>query len=459
MDLVVRGGIVVTPEQTAVTDVGVADGVIVQIGGTMSGDLEIDARGRYVLPGGVDAHVHLTPPGTEPGSWRWVDDFDSGTAAALAGGVTTVGNMSFPRRGEQMLAGLERDLADAAAHSRADHFQHPVLMDPDAEGLDQIDELAATGHPSVKVFMSFQRFERRVGDYLAALRRAAAAGSTVLMHCEDAAVIGCCCEVLRGRGDLAPRFYPESRPVEAERAATERAMAFGAATGATVYVVHLSSAAALESCRRARAAGVAVHVETRPIYMQFTRERFDDPDGAKYAGAPPLRDAADRDAMWEGAADGAIDTVCTDHAPWTLADKLDPALDATELRQGMAELETTLPVLWSTGVRTGRLSVERLVSLLSTAPARLFGMYPTKGAIAVGSDADLVVLDPDDTRTVDGSTMQSSAGWSPYDGWALTGWPQVVTSRGEIVVADRRVVARPGRGRLVERRRAEPRSR
>ena len=136
------------------------------------------------------------------------------------------------------------------------------------------------------------------------------------------------------------------------------------------------------------------HVETRPIYLQFTRERFDDPDGAKYAGAPPLRDAADRDAMWEGAADGAIDTVCTDHAPWTLADKLDPALDATELRQGMAELETTLPVLWSTGVRTGRLSVERLVSLLSTAPARLFGMYPTKGAIAVGSDADLVVPTP-----------------------------------------------------------------
>jgi dihydropyrimidinase len=329
-------------------------------------------------------------------------------------------------------------------------------MDPDSVGLDQIEELAATGHPSVKVFMSFQRFERRVGDYLEALRRAAAAGSTVLMHCEDAAVIGCCCEVLRRRGDLAPSFYPEARPVHAERAATERAMAFGAATGATIYVVHLSSAAALESCRRARATGVSVHVETRPIYLQLTRERYAEPDGAKYAGAPPLRSEADRDAMWDGAADGAIDTVCTDHAPWTLADKLDPALDATDLRQGMAELETMLPVLWSTGVRTGRLTVERLVSLLSTAPARLFGMYPTKGAVAVGSDADLVVLDPDATRTVDGTAMQSRAGWTPYDGWDLTGWPEVVLSRGEVVVAEGRVLGEPGRGRAVDRHRRDP---
>ena len=452
MDLAVRGGTVVTAGGAVVTDVGVADGRIVQLGGSVAADEEIDATGRFVLPGGVDAHVHLTSPTTGPGSDSWADDFTSGTRAALAGGVTTIGNMSFPRRGEQMADGLERDLADAAAHSLTDYFQHPVLLEPDATGVEQVAELAAAGHPSVKVFLSFRRFDRHVADYLDAMRRAADVGSVVLLHCEDAAVMDTCWARLREEGLTHPRHYPESRPVEAERVATERAVALCATTGAASYVVHLSSAAALAACRAGRARGLPLYVETRPIYLHLERSRFEEADGAKYAGAPPLREDADRDALWAGVVDGTVSTLCTDHAPWTLAEKLDPALDATNLRQGMAELETLMPLLWSEGVATGRVSLARFVEVTSTNAARLFGLYPQKGTIAPGSDADLVVWDPEATRVVDGSSMHSAAGWSPYDGWEVRGWPAVTVSRGEVVARGPEVLAAPGRARLVSRR-------
>ena len=196
-----------------------------------------------------------------------------------------------------------------------------------------------------------------------------------------------------------------------------------------------------------------MYVETRPIYLHLNESRFDEPDGAKYAGAPPLRSDADRDALWAGINDGSVSTVCTDHAPWTLADKLDPSLTAAELRQGMAELETMLPVLWSEGVATGRISPARFVEVTSTQAARLFGLYPVKGTIAPGSDADVVIWDPSETRTIDGSAMQSNAGYSPYDGWEVTGWPQLTLSRGEVVADGTAVLGNPGRGRRARRTR------
>jgi dihydropyrimidinase len=452
MDLVIRGGMVATGAGATVTDVGVAEGRIVQLGGVMSGETEVDAAGRYVLPGGIDPHVHLSPPVTGPGEDSWADDFEIGSRAALAGGVTTLGNMSFSRHGEQMRDGLERDLADADALSIADYFQHPVLLVPDEQGIAQIGELAAEGHPSVKIFLSFRRFDRNVDGFLRAMRAAAAAGSVVLIHCEDAAIMGCCGELLREQGLTEHRHYPETRPVEAERVATERAVGYCETSGAATYVVHLSSQAALQACRVGRARGLPLYVETRPIYLHLERSRFDEPDGAKYAGAPPLRDDADRDALWAGIADGTVSTVATDHAPWTLEQKLDPTRDPADLRQGMAELETIMPMLWSLGVATGRMSLQRFVEVTSTNPAKLFGMYPQKGCIAPGSDADLVVWNPAETRVIDGSRMHSAAGYSPYDGWEVTGWPELTVSRGEIVAEGSRVLGAPGRGRLVPRR-------
>lgn len=453
LDLIIRGGTVVTAGLEAVVDVGILNGEIAQLGGEMSAKEEIDATDRYVLPGGIDAHVHLTPPGTDPGSWQWVDDFTVGTAAAAAGGITCVGNMSFPRKGEQMKAGLDRDLADADANAIVDYFQHPVLLDPSEDGIREIEELAAAGHPSIKVFLSFRRFDRNVDGYLKAMTAAAAAGTVVLVHCEDPAILNCCGNALADAGHTEHSYYPESRPIEAERISTERAVGYCATTGAATYVVHLSSAAALDACRTGRARGLPIYVETRPIYLHLNADRFDEPDGAKYAGAPPLRSDADRDALWAGLNDGAVATVATDHAPWTLEQKLDPSIPAWELRQGMAELETMLPVLWSEGVAKGRLSPARFVEVTSTQAARLFGLYPRKGAIAPGSDADLIVWDPTEKRVVDGSSMHSNAGYSPYDGWEITGWPELTLSRGEVVARRSEVMGQAGRGRQAPRTR------
>ncbi len=453
MDLVIRNGTVVTGGAESIVDVGIVDGVIAQLGGSMTGTDEIDATGRFVLPGGVDAHVHLTAPGTEPGSWSWVDDFTIGSRAAAAGGITTVGNMSFPRKGEQMWAGMERDLADADAHSMVDFFQHPVLLDPDQDGIAEIESLAAAGHPSIKIFLSFRRFDRNVDGYLAAMKAAQVAGSVVLVHCEDPAIMHCCGSALAEAGHRDASHYPKSRPVEAERVATERAVGYCATTGAATYIVHLSSKAALDACRAGRARGLPLYVETRPIYLHLNEERFAEPDGAKYAGAPPLRTTADQDALWAGLNDGTVATVCTDHAPWTLEDKLDPALTAWDLRHGMAELETIMPVLWSEGVAKGRLSITQFVELTSTRAAKLFGLFPQKGAISPGSDADILIWDPTKVRVVDGASMHSNAGYSPYDGWEVTGWPELTISRGEVIARGTNVSGIPGRGRVVPRQR------
>jgi dihydropyrimidinase len=223
-----------------------------------------------------------------------------------------------------------------------------------------------------------------------------------------------------------------------------------------VYVVHLSSAAALDACRSAQARAVPVFVETRPIYLFLTKERYESQDGAKYTGAPPLRDPADVASLWAGIAQGTVATVATDHAPWRLAEKLDPSLDATDMRLGMAELETMLPMLWWAGVRSGRISLSRFVEVTSTNPAKLFGLYPHKGTIAVGADADLVVWDDDVTRRIDGRTMQSQSDFSPYDGWDVTGWPALTISRGEVVAEAGQVTGAPGRGLLVARGRTQP---
>jgi dihydropyrimidinase len=288
------------------------------------------------------------------------------------------------------------------------------------------------------------------------MRLATQHGMLVLVHCEDGALIRHLGRELIAEGKAAARYYPESRPVHSESAAVERAVAFARATGATIYVVHLSSSAALESCRRARADGLPVYVETRPLYLYLTRERFEEPDGAKYAGAPPLREAADREALWRGLHQGDVQCVCTDHAPWTLAQKLDPSLTVATLRQGVADLQTLMPMLFSEGVLKGRISLSRFVELTATNAAKLFGMYPQKGTIAVGSDADLVIWDPQARQTIDGATMFSKAAYSPYDGWDVTGWPICTISRGEVVFENGLVSARPGRGRWVRRNRTMP---
>jgi dihydropyrimidinase len=448
-DLVVRRGQVVGGTGTAVADVGIHHGRIAQLGGAMSGAREIDAADRLILPGGVDVHVHLTTatrsPGQEP---DWVDDLTTGSAAALAGGITTLGNMTFLQDGELPLDGLEREGRLVRAQAIADFILHPVLREPTPEALDQIPLLRERGHGSLKFFMVMPQFDRCAAGFLEATARAGEAGLITMIHCEDHAIIDRATRRLIAAGRAGLRHYSESRPVISEVVATQRAAAFAAATGAPVYIVHLSAAAALGVCRRAQAAGLPVFVETRPLYLHLTRERFDEPEGAKYVGQPPLREAADVAALWAGMRQGCVHTVCSDHAPWSLAAKLDPDLSVAQLRPGVENLETQLPMLYSEGVRTGRLSLERFVALTSTNAAKLFGLYPRKGCIAVGSDADLTVFDPKMTRTV-AAPRFSRCDYSVYAGWEVTGWPVLVIRRGEIAFDRGQITAIPGSGRLI----------
>lgn len=449
-DLVIRHGMVAMRSGADRVDIGIQGEKIVQIGGEMVGSQELDATGHLVLPGGIDVHVHLTSPSAQTEGPAWVDDFTSGSAAALAGGITTIGNMTFLRSGELPLDGLEREAKLAREQAMADVILHPVLGEATPEVLDQIPALLEAGHNSIKFFMSMPGFDRQVEGFLEATERAAAAGLITMIHCEDHAMIERATEKLMSAGHGSLRYYPESRPVVSEEVATQRAAAFASFANAPVYVVHLSSQAALNVCRRAQGAGSAVYVETRPLYLHLTRELFEADDGAKYVGQPPLREQHDVDAIWVGLQQGAAHTVCSDHAPWSLAAKLDPALSVANLRPGVENLETQLAMLYSEGVRTGRLSLERFVEVTSSNAAKLFGLYPRKGCIAVGSDADLVLVDPNVTRTV-GPPQHSNCDYSVYDGWEVTGWPVTTLRRGKVVYDRGHVLAEPGSGMLVPR--------
>ena len=449
-DLVVRGGTVVTAGSSAECDLGISDGLISQIGGSLRGRREIEAAGAVVLPGGLDMHVHLSPPEPPvPGVPAWVDDFYTGSRAAIAGGVTTIGNMTFQRDGESLRQALDRDLAAAGERAAVDYVLHYVLTDASPGALAELPVLASGGHRSLKLFMMSPGFDARAGQMLSAIAIAGRSGILTMLHCEDGPLVRSAGQRLlaEGRGGLAD--WASSRPVLAERAAVERAVAICEATGSPIYIVHLSSQPALDSARRAQAAGLPVFVETRPLYLYLTSALLLEPDGAKYIGCPPLREPADVEAMWSGLADGSIHTLGSDHAPWLLRDKTDASLDVTTARPGVADLETIMPMLFSAGVLAGRISLSRFIELTATNPARLFGLYPRKGTIAVGGDADLVVLDPQLRRTIDGRSMQSNADYSVYDGREVCGWPRFTVSRGDVVFEDGQVVAEPGRGQLL----------
>ena len=453
LDVVIRHGEIVSAAGSiGCADIGISNGTIAQIGGVLAGHLEIDATGKLVLPGGIDAHVHLSgPPEEENIDPRWVDDFASGSAAAVSGGITTLGNMTFLASGETPLAGMEREVATAREQSIADLFLHPVLDHVTPQVLDEIPKLLDAGCNSIKVFTVLSNFDSQVRSYVEAIRRAGDNGLITLIHCEDYALIEDATARLMADGKSSLRYYAESRPVISEVVATERAVAFCEATGAPVYIVHVSSARALDVCREAQSRGLPVYVETRPLYLHLTRERFEDEDGAKYVGQPPLREQQDVDSLWAGIRQGVVHTVCTDHFPWSLAAKLDPGLTIANLRPGVADLDTMLPMLYSEGVRSGRITLGRLVEVTSTNAAKLFGLYPRKGTIAVGSDADLVVFDPDLTLTIEGSMLKSNSDYSPFEGWQVTGWPEVTLRRGEVVFRDREIVGQPGSGTIVPR--------
>ncbi len=432
-----------TVDATKRADVGVLDGRIAAIGDVPPAARELDATGKLVLPGCVDLHTHLASTPT----FTPLDDFEHGTRAAIAGGVTTVCSMVYQEG--TLRAGIERGLRDAA-RSLADFAFHVVVTDPSDAAIGELPSLVSDGHAGLKVFMVASRFEERITDYVRLLRAAAGAGMLVAVHAEDHAIVARATADLHAAGRVAVRYFPESRPPEAEDIAIRSAAQLAAKTGASIYLVHLSSRVALAALAEAKARGLRVYGETRPLYLYLTRERFEREDAALWVGQPPLRDQEDVDAIWDALRTGLLDTVGTDHYPHRRAAKLDPSLAFDRVPPGVANLETLLPMLYSEGVRRGRLTLERMVDVLATSPARIAGLRG-KGEIAVGNDADIVIFDPEHTRTIRASELHSACDYDPYEGWEVTGWPTHSVLRGEVAYSKGEILARPGQGRLVLR--------
>jgi dihydropyrimidinase len=445
-ETLIRGGRVVNADGVATADVRVVDATIAEVGRNLragAGARVIDATGHLVMPGGIDPHTHLHP--------SFADDLTSGSMAALAGGITTIGTFATPRQGETPLDALTRMEATIHAEAVADVFLHASVWPPTADLVAALPQLVARGQPSIKFYMVRTDFGAQLDTVIRVLEAAREAGVLTMVHCEDGALLAAAVRRLTAAGRTSLEHYAASRPEVAEVAATRQAAGLCESTGAPMYVVHLSCARALEACREARAAGLPFHVETRPLFIHLTEERLRGPDGPLFVGQPPLRTRTDVEAMWRGLGDGSIDVLATDHAPWTRAQKLDPALSIARVRPGASDLQFMLPMYFSEGVGKRRLPLPRFVETTSTNAARLFGLFPAKGVIRAGSDADIAIWDPRRRATVRAADDLSKSDYSPYEGWDVTGWPVVVMRRGEVVCEAGRVSGTPGSGHLVRR--------
>ncbi len=446
-EILLRGGRVVNSDGSRQADVRIVGERISEIGAGLTAGRDarvVDVTGHLVMPGGIDPPAHL--------QGNYIDDLTTGTQAAAAGGITTVGTFAYPQGEETAVDAMRRWLGEVGRMAVGDVFFHASSWPPTPELAEMMPELAALGQPSHKVFMTRSDFGARRRELIDVLEAARDAGVVTLMHCEDGAILSAALNRLRARGRTSLAHYAESRPEIAEIAATQDAVALCALTGAPMHFVHLSSARTLDAARDPSFGPLPITIETRPLYLYFTDEWLRGPDGPLYIGQPPLRPAADVEAMWEGLRDGRIDMLATDHAPWTREQKLDPELSVARLRPGVSDLRFVRPVLFSEGVRRGRLSVERYVEVTSTAAARAFGLYPDRGVIREGSYGDVMVLDPERTHVVDADDDPSRSDYTPFQGWALTGWPVMTIRRGEVVYEDGRVTGRPGSGRPAVRR-------
>ena len=449
-DLLIENGKLFTAQGVKLADVRIRGETIIEIG-----ELEpepnderiINAEGLLILPGGIDPHVHLAPA-TE--AFPFVDDFESGSRAALAGGITTVGHMALPAHGELPTQTLARERKLIDGKTIADVFVHTTILEPTDDAIAELPELVKLGQPSIKIYMQFASFETQFPNFLKLMKAASDAGIRVAIHCEDAHIINDAIGSLVVQGHTSLDHYPQSRPVVSEVAAIQRAVAMAEATKASIYIVHLSAARALEAATAVRDR-LGVAVETRPLYLHLTENVYQRADGGLFVGMPPIRAQADADVLWEGIRTGAIDTVATDHAPWMREQKLAPDHTIATPRPGVNNLQHMLPMLFSEGVVKGRISLEQFVAVTTENAAKLFGLYPKKGAIAPGSDADLVIWDSAEKRTIEDADVLSKTGYSVFSGTEVTGWPRITIRRGEIVYEKGQVSAAGMSGRVVAR--------
>jgi len=452
MDVWIRGATVVTGDGARVTDIGIRGGKIASLDSARdhgtSGAEGLDAAGLVVLPGGIDPHVHLELP-TAAGVSS--DSFSSGTLAAACGGVGTVFDFAFYRAGWSLGERLERRRRTADGRVSVDYGLHVELAAADLGRTDEIRRAALDGQRGFKVYMAFGDPEVEVGpgDLKTFGTALSGTGGLLVVHAEAGPEIARRQREFRSRGMLAARHHARARPPEAEAQAIDTVLEAAARADVEAYVVHVSSRQGLDRIRHWKAGGARVWAETCPQYLLLTDEVYDGDDGVQYLANPPLRQREDCEALWEGVRDGTIDTVATDHCPFPRAAKTPFAEDFIRAPKGLPGVETRLPLMYTEAVVRRGISLERLGDVLSTRAARILGLFPGKGTIAVGSDADLVVLDPRRDVPIRASSLHMNADFNPYEGRVVRGWPAHVFVRGECVFAGGEYRGGEGFGRYV----------
>ena len=456
MSLLIKGGEIVTADSRTVADIFCEDETITRIGRNIPpppGAEVIDASGCHVFPGFIDPHVHITLPFM--GTFA-KDTYETGSAAALLGGTTTLIEMCCPDRKEEALASFDHWMAQAAGRSACDFTFHMGVTRFDDRTEAQLREIVRRGVSSFKVFLAYKG---ALGiddtELYKTLKLAKELGVIVTAHCENETLVAERQKELLAAGKTDPGMHHESRPPRVEAEGVHHLMSFAELTGAETYIVHLSCKEALYEVLAARKRGVRVSVETLIQYLVLDKTWAERPDfeGAKYVMSPPLRDAGNQEVLWNGLRDGLVQTVATDHAPFDFrGQKTMGRNDFTKIPNGIPSLEERIKLLYTRGVKTGKFSLHTLVDVASTRVAKLFDLFPRKGAIQPGSDADLVVFDPGYRGIISAKTQAMNVDYSAFEGWAIEGRPRDVTVRGQVAVRDGVFTGKPGHGQYLARK-------
>ncbi len=456
-DLLVSGGTVATAVDVFSADVAVKDGRIVALGRDLGAAARtIDASGRLVLPGGVEAHCHIAQESSS--GLMTADDYRSGSISAAFGGNTTIVPFAAQHRGQSLRDVVETYHGRARGDSVLDYAFHLIVSDPTEQVLGQeLPALIMDGYTSFKVYMTYELLkidDRQFLDILAVARRH---GAMTMVHAENNEVIGWLSDRLMAGGHTAPRYHAVSHARIAEAEASSRAIQLARLVDTPLLIVHVSTREAAEAIRRARDLGLAVYGETCPQYLFLTADDLDRDgvEGAKYCCSPPPRDADDQEAIWLGLKNDTFQVFSSDHAPYRFDEtgKLHagPNPPFKKIGNGVPGIELRMPLLFSEGVGKGRISLERFVALTATNAAKIYGLHPRKGTIAIGADADLAIWDPEREVEISYDLLHDNVGYTPYEGMRIRGWPVTVINRGRVVVDDGTLHAEPGSGCYLER--------
>lgn len=455
--ILIKGGTVVTATETMRADVLVDGEKVVALLGEGAPGVEnvsvIDAVGKLVFPGSVDAHTHMEIPF---GAATSKDTFETGTRAAAWGGTTTIIDFPIQMKGESLIGSFEETMAKAEGHSAIDFGFHQIVGDVNAQSLAELDVVLKEGVTSYKLFTAYPGvYYSTDAELITVMQWAAGNGSTILMHAENGSAIDLLRQQAVAMGNTAPVFHALTRPAELEGEAAHRTILLAELTGAPLYIVHISARQVVEEISAARARGSHIFGETCPQYLYLELSMLDQGfEGAKYVCSPPLRDPADghQSALWQGLANNDLQVVATDHCPFDFeGQKTLGRDDFTKIPNGLPVVEHRFPLMIHAALADRRFTLNRMVDISSTTPAKLFGIYPRKGTIAVGSDADIAIVDPAATDTLSAATHHMNVDYSCFEGIELTGKLETVISRGEVIVSKGEYRGSPGHGRYLKR--------